>query len=122
MAAFKLPKATDEEKAARSEAIQRATADAAASPLEVAKRAATLIGPAAEVIEKGNPNAASDGLSAAAVLHAAVVAAAANVEINAVALKDAEAAAALRQEAEGLRVAARNGLDAAATAFASRMA
>ncbi len=121
MAAFKLPKATDDERTARSEAIQRATADAAAAPLEVARRSATLIDLAPEVIEKGNPNAASDGASAAAMLHAAVIAALANVEINAASLKDADEVERMRDEAGSLRGKAQEQLRITGAAFRARV-
>jgi formiminotetrahydrofolate cyclodeaminase len=58
-------------------------------------------------------------VSAAFVLHAAVGSALANVEINAASLKDAEAAAALRAEAEALRTSAADLLVRATAAFAS---
>jgi glutamate formiminotransferase/formiminotetrahydrofolate cyclodeaminase len=121
MVAFKLPKETDEERAARSEAIQRATADAAAAPLEVARRSASLIDLAPEVIERGNPNAASDGASAAAMLHAAVVAALANVEINAASLKDEEEVVRMRDEAGSLRGKAQELLRTSGAAFRARV-
>ncbi len=122
MAALRLPKATEEEKAARSEALQRATEDAAAAPMEVARRSTPLMDLAIEVIEKGNPNAASDGLSAAAVLHASVTAALANVEINLTSMKDQDAVTKMRQEADALRAHADEGFAAAGEAFRSRLA
>jgi formiminotetrahydrofolate cyclodeaminase len=121
MAAFKLPKDTDEDKAARSEAIQRATADAAAAPLELARRSAALMPLAVEVIRDGNPNAASDGATAAAALYASVVGGLANVEINVASLKDAGAAAEMRQESASLRSTADEQLAAAGAAFLERM-
>src|SRR5207302_8851620 len=72
MAAFKLPKGNDKEKAARSAAIQRATEGAANAPLEVASRAADLLPLASEATETGNEQAASDGATAAQLLRAAV--------------------------------------------------
>ena len=121
MAAFKLPKDTDERKAARSEAIQRATADAAAAPLEVARRSTALMPLAVEAIRDGNPNAASDGATAAAVLHASVVGALANVEINVASLKDADEARTMREESSGLRSTADEQLAAAEAAFLERV-
>jgi glutamate formiminotransferase / formiminotetrahydrofolate cyclodeaminase len=121
MAAFKLPKDTDETKAARSEAIQRATADAAAAPLEVARRSAALMDDVVWVIDSGNPNAASDAASAAAALHAAVLCAVANVEINTASLKDADEASRMAGEAATLRTKAVEVLDAAAQAFVRRV-
>jgi glutamate formiminotransferase/formiminotetrahydrofolate cyclodeaminase len=88
MAAFKLPKETDDEKAARKQAIRDATVGAADVPLEVAERTAALIPLAREVTADGNPNAASDGYSAGQFLHAAFRAASANVAINLAGLND----------------------------------
>ncbi|MGZ4129361.1 MAG: cyclodeaminase/cyclohydrolase family protein, partial [Actinomycetota bacterium] len=88
MAAFRMPKETDDEKAVRRDAIQLAFEGAAAVPLQVAERAAEMIDLGREAVERGNDNAASDGLSAAYLLYAAVECAAANVLINAASLKD----------------------------------
>jgi len=120
MAAFGLPKAADEEKAARSAAIQAAFAGAAAVPAEVARRAAALLDVAVEVTRDGNPDAASDGLSAAASLHAAVMSALANVEINAMSIKDQSVARNLRASAAGLRARAAEMFDSALRAFEER--
>jgi glutamate formiminotransferase/formiminotetrahydrofolate cyclodeaminase len=121
MAAFKLPKDTDEQKAARSEAIQRATADAASAPMEVARRSAALMPLAVEVVRAGNPNAASDGATAASVLHASVAGGLANVEINVASLKDADEVHRMRDESSGLRSTADELLEAAAIAFRERL-
>lgn len=121
MQAFRMPKGTDAEKAVRSEAIQMAFAGAAAVPMMIGQRAAGLIGPAREAVELGNVNAASDGLSAAYVLYAAVECAAANVAINAAALKDDAQKSELRSHASALREGARSGVEAAAAAFDTRV-
>ena len=122
MAAIRMPKDSDEQKAARSAALQRATAEAAAAPMEVARRSTPLMDLAVEVVEKGNPNAASDGATAAAVLHASVVGALANVEINLASLKDQDEVARLRAEVDAIRNQADGQLAAARQAFARRMA
>ena len=57
---FKMPKDTDEQKAARSAAIQEATKYAAQVPMEVARRAYALMPLIAEVALKGNQNAVTD--------------------------------------------------------------
>jgi formiminotetrahydrofolate cyclodeaminase len=54
----------------------------------VARRAVYVMGLAEEATTVGNPNAASDGLSGAAALYAATLAALANVRINAFAFVD----------------------------------
>jgi len=92
LTATRLPKATEAEKAARQTAIEQATIQAAAVPLEVARQAAQVLELAAEAAETGNANAVSDALSAAALAHAGLKAAAANVRVNAAGLQDASAA------------------------------
>ena len=121
MAAFKMPKETDAQKAERSQAIQRGYESAAEVPLECAKAAAGLMELAVEVTGLGNAAAASDGASAAQCLAAAVWCATYNVEINAAALKDAAKAQALRDEISALRANTQALLDAATTAFADRI-
>jgi glutamate formiminotransferase/formiminotetrahydrofolate cyclodeaminase len=121
MVAFRMPKETDAEKAARVEAIQRGYLHAAEVPLEIARRAAPLMEFAREATEKGNVNAASDGASGAQMLFAATNCAVYNVEINAAALKDPAKAAALRDELGALRAEAAALLDATNRAFAERV-
>jgi len=121
MAAFKMPKDTDAQKAERSQEIQRGYESAAEVPLDCAKAAATLMELAVEVTGNGNANAASDGSSAAQCLSAAVWCATYNVEINAAALKDQPKAQALRDEVSALRANAQALLDTANVAFADRI-
>ena len=99
-ACFKMPKETDEEKAARSAAIQEATKYAAQVPLEVARRACALMPLIAEVALKGNQNAVTDACVAMMSARNAVLAAVLNVRINLSSLK--ELAARLQAEADGL--------------------
>jgi methenyltetrahydrofolate cyclohydrolase len=121
MAAFKMPKGTDAEKAVRSQAIQAGYLAAATVPLEIAKRAAELMELAREATEIGNAAASSDGASAAQMLSASVWAATYNVEINAAALKDPAKAQALRDEVSALRAHAEALLDATNAAFGARL-
>lgn len=121
MAAFKMPKGTDAEKAARSRAIQRGYEEATSPPLEIARLAAAQMELARETTELGNANAASDGACAAQSLSAAVWSATYNVEINASALKDAAKAQVLRDEVSALRAQAQALLDATNAAFAGRL-
>ncbi len=122
MAAYRLPRDTDERKAMRSDAVQVALTLAAEVPLDVARRAAALLPLARELIETGNANAVSDGLSAAHVLHASVAAALANVTINVASLTDAQRVEAMRNDAELIRSRAATVLVEAGSAFASRLA
>lgn len=88
MAAFKLPKDTDEAKKARSVAIQEATKGAALVPFKVGQKANELFALAEEVITKGNQNAITDGAVAAMNARAAVRGAFLNVKINLGSIKD----------------------------------
>jgi formiminotetrahydrofolate cyclodeaminase len=88
MAAFRLPKGSDEEKGSRTLAIQEAYEGAAAVPLELARRSVRLMELAEDATAMGNPHAASDGYSAGSLLFSAALSAMANVRINAAGLKD----------------------------------
>lgn len=88
MAAFKLPKDTDEAKKARSAAIQDTTKGAALVPFKVGQKANELFALAEEVITKGNQNAITDGAVAAMNARAAVRGAFLNVKINLGSIKD----------------------------------
>ncbi len=122
MAAFRMPRGTEAEKAARAEAIQQGFEAAASVPLEVARRTVALMELAHEVTEKGNVNAASDGASAATMLFAGATCALFNVEINAASMKDAAAVGRMQGEVATLRSEAAALLDATRRAFAERFA
>jgi glutamate formiminotransferase/formiminotetrahydrofolate cyclodeaminase len=90
IAAFGLPKGTDEEKAARSQAIQDATKYAIQVPfrvMEVSHSAMPLI---QYMVENGNPNSVTDAGVAALCIRTAVMGAFMNVKINAGDLEDKE--------------------------------
>ena len=106
MEAYKLPKESDAEKTARSEAIQAATLVAAQVPLSVAQTCASLLPLACEVAEKGNANAITDAASALTFANAAMTAALLNVEINLSGLKDEAFIAMAKEEKDKLRKAA----------------
>jgi len=95
MSAFKLPKDTPEQQAARSKSIQEATLKAAQVPLEVAGKAVEVMELAAQVVSDGNLNAISDGASGATLARAALTSAGYNVRINVTSLKDQETAQSL---------------------------
>ena len=99
MAAYKLPKATPEDERTWAATLQSALERAADIPLEVARRSVYLMSLAEETLANGNPNAASDALSAATSLHAATLSALANVDINAITFLDKTR----QQELAGLR-------------------
>ncbi|MBN1994341.1 MAG: cyclodeaminase/cyclohydrolase family protein [Anaerolineae bacterium] len=88
MAAFRLPKTTDEQKAARRGAIQAATQKATLPPLATARACAQVVELCRVVAERGNPNAISDAGAGAACAQAGLKAAALNVLINLSSIKD----------------------------------
>lgn len=88
MAAYKLPKATEIEKNARSEAIQQAMVAAARLPLGVAGNCLTVLSLAVRVLAIGNSNAASDASVAGLMAHAGLHGALYNVKINLSSIKD----------------------------------
>lgn len=99
-ACFKLPKSTDEEKAARSAAIQEATKEAALIPLEVARKALDMMPVIADIARLGNRNAVTDACVAMMSARSAVLGALLNVRINLSSLKDKEFVLQLQTEAD----------------------
>ena len=88
MAALKMPKETDEQKTARREAMQKGLKEAALVPLEVAKTTVKIFPIAQAVVQRGNPNAVTDGLVAAMLARSATLGALLNVKINLGSIKD----------------------------------
>ncbi len=89
MAAYKLPKETPEEQAARQAAVQEALVAASLVPLRTAQDALTALELALVVARKGNTNAISDAGTAAWMAMAAIQGAVWNVRINAGSVEDA---------------------------------
>lgn len=106
-ACFKMPKDTDEEKKARSEAIQAATRNAALVPMEVARKASALMDMISDVARLGNKNAVTDACVAMISARAAVLGALLNVRINLSSINDREFAGKLAEEADKLEQEAR---------------
>ena len=92
MTAFGLPKKTDEEKTARSAAIQEATRYATQVPLQTMKASFQVFKICKQMAKEGNPNSITDAGVGALAAHAAVFGAGMNVKINAASLKDREEA------------------------------
>ncbi|MBN2256396.1 MAG: glutamate formimidoyltransferase [Anaerolineaceae bacterium] len=88
MAAMRLPKESDDEKATRETAIHAATLNAAQVPLEVARKALSVLKLAVEAAELGNLNAISDAGSASALARAGLTGAGYNVRINLLGMPD----------------------------------
>ena len=116
MAAFGLPKKTDEDKAARSAAIQEATLYAAQVPLRTMKEAIKVFDLCRAMVMEGNPNSVSDAGVGVLAARAAVLGAGMNVKINAGSLKDRAVADALIAEANEL-IARANAEEADITAI-----
>jgi formiminotetrahydrofolate cyclodeaminase len=102
MGAYGLPRATDDEKAARTAAIQAALKDATLAPLRAVKACFQVILLSAIVAEKGNLNVISDAGVAVLAANAGLRSAALNVYINAKAIKDREFAEKQIAEVEAL--------------------
>jgi len=90
MNAFGLPKGTDEEKAARKQAIQEATKYATEVPFRTVQRSFEVFEICELMIKKGNPNSVTDGAVGVLCAEAAVTGAYLNVKINASSLDDKE--------------------------------
>lgn len=88
MSAYDLPKDTEEQKAARSHAIQVALKAATEVPLDCARACLETIKLSQIVAEKGNLNVISDAGVAVLAAYAALRSAALNVYINAKGIKD----------------------------------
>lgn len=99
MAVFAMPKKSDEEKAARSKALQEATLYATQVPLRTMHAAYDTFDLLEAMVANGNPASVSDAGVGALAARAAVLGAYLNVRINAAGLKDRETADALLAEA-----------------------
>ena len=100
MAAYGLPKDSEEEKSARSRKIQTVLKEATLVPLECAKACAETIELSRIAAEKGNTAVISDAGVAVMAGYSALKSAALNVHINAGSMKDKEFADANLSELE----------------------
>lgn len=87
--AYGLPRATDEQRSARSAAIASALANAAVPPAAVVSLADRVLGYAEELLPIGNHNVITDLAAAAEAARAAAVTARVNVEVNLNGVRDA---------------------------------
>lgn len=87
-AAYRLPKDGDEQKAARTAAIQEALGAAADVPLATVAAAAEVIGLAGRILDGANVNVLSDVAVAASSARAALQSARINVEVNLTSMSD----------------------------------
>lgn len=100
--AYRLPKDTDEQKVARSAAIQRAMKQAIDTPLDVMRGCAQAGGHGETVARHGNPSASSDVQVGLELLGAGLRGARLNVEINLGSVKDAAYVVDVTGEVEAL--------------------
>jgi len=117
MAAYRLPKATDDEKAARSAAIQKGLQGATIVPLQTLRACAAAMAHAETVAACGNRSAVSDVGVAIGLLEAAAAGAEANVAINLGSVRDAQFSAAAGEETSRLG----NGIKSQAAAARARL-
>ena len=106
MAAYGLPKLSDEDKAARGAAIQHALIAATEAPLACARASAEVIKLSMRAAEVGNRNVISDAGVGALAAQAALRSAALNVDINVPSLQDKAFAQACRDEMDALLTSA----------------
>ena len=88
MAGFKMPKETDDEKAARRDAVQAAYKEAVQSPLGIARECLAVLTLAENLGGKSNPNTLSDLGVASQQAYAGLAGAIMNVNINLPSIKD----------------------------------
>jgi glutamate formiminotransferase/formiminotetrahydrofolate cyclodeaminase len=100
MAAFALPKTTDEEKAARSEALHSAVKYAAEVPLRVMETAAKAYPLLSEMAQNGNPASISDVGVGLLAVRAGIAGAGMNVRINLAGLKEQRLKSELQEKLE----------------------
>lgn len=120
LVAARMPQETEEQRTARLVTLQSVLEDAVDVQLDLARRAVLLAGLAEEATAASDPNVAADGLAATAALHAAAVAALANVELNAFAIVDPDRRDELTATCGALGERAARMLDDARAAFDAR--
>ncbi|MBR0073134.1 MAG: cyclodeaminase/cyclohydrolase family protein, partial [Bacteroidales bacterium] len=106
MDAFGLPKKTDEEKKARTAAIQEATKYATQVPFRTMQKAFEAFEVIRAMVEIGNPNSVTDAGVGALCARSAVIGAGLNVKINAASLKDEDFKAQILADAAKIEQAA----------------
>ncbi len=121
MAAFKLPKETDQEKAERKKAIIKATTHATLVPLETLELAAKVTQWTLVAARDGNPNSLSDAGVAGLMLSSALDGADYNIAINLAGLPDDDYAESLRERASSLRELANRNLSELARIVAGKI-
>ncbi len=101
--AFKMPKTTDEEKAARSEAVQKAYKAAAEAPVEVIEKCIHVMELAEGLLFRSNATAAVDLKVAALQARTGILVSLANVNVNLAVIRDDDYVAKMRKWAENIQ-------------------
>jgi len=118
VAAYRKPKATEDQKVERRSAIEAALRGAAEVPLEVMRSCRAGLGAALEAARTGNPSASSDVGVAVELLGAALRAAALNVRVNLSSLTETGYVDAVADECSRLESTAAQLADEVRAAFA----
>jgi formiminotetrahydrofolate cyclodeaminase len=104
VAAYRLPKASENDKATRRDAIEAALRGAAEVPLDVMRACQAGLVNAIDVAKRGNPAAASDVAVGVELLTAAARSAALNVRVNLKSIREVGYVDGVRAEAERLEI------------------
>ncbi|MDB5081607.1 MAG: fchA [Chloroflexi bacterium] len=102
MAAYALPRGTEQEKAERKQALQPALRGATESPLAIARACLIISGMAAEMAEAGNPQTITDAGTAATLAQSAMQGAIFQARVNLKSIKDETYTGPIRQEIKRL--------------------
>jgi len=121
VATYSMPKSTDEEKAARSAALQEGMKGAAKVPFEVAEKCLELLRLAEPVGMNGNPTVVSDAGTSLYLAQAALNSGLLNVEINLKYIKDAAFNEEWAGKVADLRAAAADAYTTAAAACSATL-
>ena len=111
MAALRMPKDSDEQKAERSKALQDAYKTATGAPVETAEKCLEVMRLAEGLLHRSNATAASDLSVAGLEARAGILIALENVNVNLSAIHDSEYAAEMRRWAENIDTESQRLLD-----------
>ncbi|HTY47390.1 MAG TPA: glutamate formimidoyltransferase [Methanomassiliicoccales archaeon] len=121
MNAFRLPKGTEAEKRARTDAIQHATKAAAEVPLQTATLCCEVVDELIAISKKGNKNAITDAAVGLQCAFAGLISACVNVEVNLITIKDEKFVARTRERLLHLQSGSRERVDEAVDAIRKGM-
>lgn len=103
MQAYKMPKNSEEEKLKRQDLIQEKLKTAAKVPMDIAQSAFKILELSEKVVEKGNPNAVTDGLISGMLARTAVLSAVLNVQINLGSIKDQDFVKEMQEKVKNIK-------------------